>query len=176
VSDPQLSCAGARCCTRPAKPRSSGAHAYDPVLIQAFIANSAIDTLHVGVVHGFARANEGQARDHLVGPSIECLAFEIASMVLRDRGSLSAQMGKPIERRSTRILGCDVSTFDRRILTREVIDEVERARLPAMDQAARHVVHRPVRIRRLRRGQRESLCESDALGLSRAHDKALFPK
>src|SRR5437764_8514795 len=57
----------------------------EPVLVQAFVAELAIEALDVRVLDRLAGTDEAQTHAHLIGPGIEHLAFELRPMLHGDR-------------------------------------------------------------------------------------------
>src|SRR5690606_39946469 len=57
--------------------RTGVGHVHKPMLVQAFVAQPAVEALDVGVLHRLARADERQAHPLRIGPCIEHLAFKL---------------------------------------------------------------------------------------------------
>src|SRR5690606_36246723 len=78
--------------------RTGVGQVHKPMLVQAFVAQPAVEALDVGVLHRLARADERQAYALRVGPRIQDAALELAPVVDGDGLRQSAQFGEPVER------------------------------------------------------------------------------
>jgi hypothetical protein len=72
-------------------------HAQKPVLVQAFIAESPVEALDVGVLHGLPGPDEGKAHRPLVGPSVERLTLELRAVIHRNRARQAADLAQPLQ-------------------------------------------------------------------------------
>ena len=56
-------------------------HTHEPVHIQAFIPELAVETLHVGIIDRFPRANEMKLNPTLIRPCIQGVADKLGAVV-----------------------------------------------------------------------------------------------
>ena len=73
---------GGHYCTLSLGPPSAGIdNGAEPIRVQAFIAETAIEALHMGLVCGLARTTEFEADTWPYGHGVQCVARELWSIV-----------------------------------------------------------------------------------------------
>lgn len=96
-------------------------HGDEPVLVQALVAEFAVEALDVGVLDRLARTDKRQLHTLLERPGIQRLALEVRTVAHCDRLRQSAGLGEPLEhphRPSSRQRGIDLDgqTFPRTVV------------------------------------------------------------
>ena len=118
-------------------------HTGKPVLVEALVADLAVETLDVRVLGGFTRSDKVETDAMPVGPLVQCLAAEFGTIVDQQRNRRPVTGNEPIEdsadtqarQRGVHLIGQTAAA--------EVIQDVEDANAPAIGQLVRHEIHRP---------------------------------
>lgn len=121
-------------------------HRDEPMLVQALVPELAVERFDVGVLHGLARANEGEHDVICVGPGIQHLAFELRAMINSDRLGQPADIGQAFEHRDDTRAGNRGVDLQGQAFAGAVIDDRETAQASTIGQAVGDEVHRPARI------------------------------
>src|SRR5262249_10812011 len=127
--------------------------AQKPVLVEALVAELAVEALDVGVLVGLAWLDELELHAVAVSPLIERSAGELRTLIGPDRPRQSPKVphlgedARHIHARNA-VIGDDL---DR--LLGEVVDQRQTLQPPATIERIHHEIHRPDLVRRLRQEQ-----------------------
>src|SRR5580700_6624173 len=150
-------------------------HSQEPVLVQALVAELAVEGFDVGVLVGLAGADEGQLDVALIRPGIEDLAFELRAMINGDGSGQASRVGQPLEHRFDSGAGDRGVDFESHTLARTVIDDRKTPQPSTIGQPVGYEVHRPDAVGGRGLWERLALKGADAFTLATPHRKTGFP-
>src|SRR5262249_55406961 len=119
----------------------------EPVLVQALVAELAVEGFDEGVLHWLPRPDEVKLDVALIRPGVEHLAGELRPVVGDDHRGQRAGGGDAVKDAGYAVAGQRRVHLDRQALPAHVIDDVQRAESAAARQRVAHEVHRPPFIR-----------------------------
>src|SRR5690606_8073008 len=73
------------------------AHRHEPMLVQAFISELAVEALDITILLRFAGLNEAQLQPHSVSPFIQRLADEFRAVINRDAFGQATALCQPLQ-------------------------------------------------------------------------------
>jgi hypothetical protein len=144
-------------------------HGEEPVFVQALVTEATVEALDVGVLDRLAGTDKAQAHSGLVRPGIEHLAFELRSVIHRDRQRQSAQIRQPLEHRHDPLPSDRRINLEHQALAAEVIHDRKASQPSAVAQTITDEVHRPTAVHGGRLRQRLALEQADSLAFSPAN-------
>src|SRR5208283_4736466 len=132
----------------------------EPVLVQALVAELAVEALDIAVLHRFSRLDEVLLHPFGEAPLVQRTPGELRAVVGADLPWSSALADQPLQHphhARSRQRGVHLN---RQALTRVVIHHVQRAQLASRAERVGHEVQRPhlVRCRGRRQGQTRHTC------------------
>jgi len=125
----------------------------EPVLVQAFVTEPAIEALHEGILDRFPRPDELQLHPLPVRPGIQHLARELRPVVQHDGFGKSTRRRQSVQHPRHPQPRQRCVHLDGQALPGEVVDDVQCPERPAVGKRVVHEVHRPALVHR--RGGRE---------------------
>lgn len=126
--------------------RAGIGQADEPALVQALVAQPAVEALDVAVLHRLAWLDEVEQHAVRMCPLIRCLTRELAAIIADDALWQPAGVREPIQHARdafARERGIDLN---RRTLSREVVDNREGTKGAPVAQVVVHQVHAPALI------------------------------
>ena len=123
--------------------------ACEPVLVEALLAEAAVEGCNERVIRRFTRPTEGQFDVMPMRPFIKYSGNEFWPMIHIDDLRRPMSLGKPLQDRHDTLAGQGHIRLDREALTGHVIDSREDPKAPAIAKAIGHEVHAPVLVGRL---------------------------
>jgi hypothetical protein len=144
------------------------------VLVEALVAQTAIEALDEAILHRFARSDVVPLDAAILLPGEDRVRGELGAVVTDDHAGIAPLFGDPIK------FAGDTKTGERGVhhqteaFPGEVIDQREDAEAPAAHQRIRDQVERPAQIAVLRDGHRRSGAESALSATAPANGQPLF--
>jgi hypothetical protein len=123
----------------------------EPMLVQAFVPELAVETLDVAVLHGATRLNQNVTYSMGLRPGHECVAGEFGPVVGSHRVRMPAKLGRLIQQPSHILVTDAVVGRDVHALVAKIVCHGQTLDAPAIGQAVADKIHAPYLI--------ELLCE-----------------
>lgn len=115
----------------------------EPVLVEAFVAQAAVEALDVGVLVRLAWLDQAQLNTALVRPRHHRLAAELLAVVSADHLWQTPCQRQPIQHPRYAVAGDGPLHLDRHRLVCGIVDDGQGLEHPALGGAVEHEVHRP---------------------------------
>ena len=109
----------------------------------ALVAKLPVETFHVRVLNRLTRTNEAQLDAVRIRPGVERAAGKLGTVVHHDPPRQSDRGAQALEHAYDARTRQGAVDLDRHAFTRVVVDDVQRAKAPAVGQRVDHEVHRP---------------------------------
>ena len=126
--------------------------AFDDVLVEPLLPDSAVVTLDIGVLLRLAGLDMLDGYSQFLGPD-QKLATDVFWAVINPSGWLAAPLDDAFQAANDPFCGLRKVHLDPKPLAVEVIQHVERPELAAICQSVSHKIHRPGDIRCIRHRQ-----------------------
>src|SRR5215207_3179347 len=117
--------------------------AAEPALVEALLAEAAVEALDRGVLHGLSRIDEEQLHAVLVSPAVEVTTAQLRSIVHNQHVGVAAFAGDVLQHRDHPLARQREVGEDRRALARAVVLQVGGAEPAAVGEAVLGEVERP---------------------------------
>jgi len=145
------------------------------MVVQALVAELAVEALDVGVLRRLAGCDQLQIDPPTIGPSVHRSACELRSLVGADRPGRSPELGDLIEHVRNVAARDPVIDRDIQALSGEVIHDRQALDAPARRERIHHEIDAPDLVRAARFSQHRAIEHDELLTPAFAHAEARLP-